>query len=128
LFPEFDNLFDIRNFEVKYWHRSTYDTLSRFTCERSFNYANPKLFTGVCNGKIPNIDNSLISFTDDNLVLKNKFMYHDEVKPQLIDSTEYNNLDFEFPHRNKNKTFIFRNKYFRFVSTIYQKILFKFYY
>lgn len=128
VFPEHRQLFDIRNYEVRYWHKSTYDTLSKFVCESRFNYAHPELFTGVCNGKLPNIDQKFIVETNENLLTENKKMYKNQLKEIIQEGVVQMNLDFEYKHRNKNKSFLLRNKTIRKYKSIFARIWYKLYF
>ena len=102
--------------------------MTKFTCERNFNYANNELFTGVCNGKLPNIDKSNIIHTNNDIALENKHMFEDIIKPTFKKSINKINLDFEEKHRNKNKSFLFRNKAIQGTKKMIQKIIYLFYY
>ena len=110
VFPEHNQLFDLRNYEVKYWHKATYDTLSKFSCESKFNYANPELFTGVCNGKLPSVDRDKIVETDQNQQEKHFLMYKEEVQRAILEGVDQFRVNFDYRHRNKNKSFLLRNK------------------
>lgn len=100
----------MRNFEVKYWHKATYDTLTKFACERNFNFVEPELFAGVCNGKLPQIPAHLMVPCDRDVVEERHSMYEDRAKSQLVAGLCEIQLDFEREHRNSSRAFFHRSR------------------
>ena len=77
---------------------------------------------------IPDVSEEFINHTENDLALENKYMYKDQAKPKIYESVDNLNLDFEYSHRNQNKSFLERSKTIRKIKNIYRKRKFDKYY
>ena len=82
----------------------------------------PELFTGVCNGMIPQVEPEMMKSTDESMHKDLGFMYQDIMIPLFKEANEDFSKDYEAAHRNSKKSFLNRIRIVNQGQGFFQKL------